>query len=100
MAFYAGLMASEAGVVLRLVGRFAADETAKTPPARSSIFAGILDHDLDRRGRTGDRSRPEFGRLNMLPGQFHQNGAVRKWQRTVAVGVDRVFVSKDSTKFV
>jgi hypothetical protein len=37
--------------MLRLVGRFAVDETLKSPDARRSISVGVRDHDY--RGRTG-----------------------------------------------
>ena len=45
MPLYVGLVAGEAGSVLRFVDRFAVDESAEAPTARGGVFLRVLDHD-------------------------------------------------------
>ena len=99
VAFHTGLVASEACIVLRLVSGLAVDKAAETPPALSSIFPRVLDHDLDSCGRTRDRSRFELRRPNTLPGQLDENRPVGKWQSVGTIGVDRGSVSENGAKF-
>ena len=80
------LVAGEAGLGQRLVGRFAVFELSKPPTARRSVFSEVLDHELNVRGGPGHErlgAAEDFVvrlRRNVIPGQPGDDCAVRKRQ--------------------
>jgi hypothetical protein len=84
VVFHIGFVAGEVGFVLRLVGGFAADESAEPPTARRGILLRVFGRDLNGRGGAGNESlHPAEGCVvsdggHVLPSQLGYDHAVRE----------------------
>jgi hypothetical protein len=87
--FHIRQMAAEACVVLRLVDRLAVDKTAESPPARSGVPFRVFDHDLHCRSRAVHGGPLDLRGRDALPGQFDENGPIRKGKGTLPVRFHR-----------
>ena len=54
VAILSRLVAGEAGLVQRLVARFAVREVGESPAGGRGVLLRVLDHELDIHGGTGD----------------------------------------------
>jgi hypothetical protein len=86
--------------MLRFVDRLAVDKSSESPSAGGRISLGVLDHDLDRGGRSGNGGGFEFGRLAALPGELDEHGPVGERQSARAEGFDCRAVADDGAKLV
>src|ERR1700722_9997367 len=98
--------AGETRLVLCLIDGLAIDESPESPTSRCSVFFGILDHDLSRRGGPGNESLELaqgavvlHGR-HMLPSDLGKDRTIRKRQHPLPISHHRYGVSENSSQLV
>ena len=80
MILHVGQVATEAGFVLRFVGRLIVYKAAEPPTARRGIFLRILDHELHCRRLAGDERLNRGGTtLKLFKNNAILNLRINQW---------------------